>query len=168
MTETTQDFLVGAGERQSVKLVDGEPATGAFARRLCDFSAAGIEGDAVAGDGVFDGAERFGRRDAEVACQTARISPLDAVITLVTGGAHGVTRPATFRFDFAVRKFPKVRVDHARRALADQEFAAALDHEGDETAGGGGFAFSEFGEFVLLVLLSRDAELLDRTGGTVR
>ena len=40
--------------------------------------------------------------------------------------------------DFDVREFPEVRVHHAFRALADKEFAVALDDKGDEAARGGG------------------------------
>ncbi len=73
---------------------------------------------------------------------------------------HSRNRPAHCRRsqDFHVWKLPEVRVDHAGGALADEEFAGALNDKRDEASGGGGVALAEVGESFLYILFSRAAE----------
>ena len=76
-------------------------------------------------------------------------------------------RLADLRSGFDIREFPEVCVDDFIRALADEEFAIALDDEGDEAAFGGSRAFGEIGELLLQIFFLRDAEFLHWAGGAV-
>ena len=128
----------------------------------------GFEGDAVAGDGVFDGAEWFCGGEMEVCLLGGRVSPLRAGLGFASSGAHGVTRPTIVCFSFDVREFPKVAVDNAGGALVDEEFAVSLDDESDKATFSGSFAFAEIGQLFLLVFTEGQAELLDWTDDAIR
>jgi len=105
--EVAEDFLVGAGEGELVELGERSPIAlerRPPARRVSDgtfdssrvgdrrsvgrreFCAPGFQRNAVAGDGVFDGAERLGGDEAEVRRLVGRVSPLRAVFYLQGNG----------------------------------------------------------------------------------
>jgi hypothetical protein len=97
---------VRAGKREEVEVGERAPFSGEFSGEglgiIVYMSVGGAEGDAVRGDGVFDGGEE--RR-------------------LQMGKAAGTSSAAE---EFEVGKFPKVAVDGGRGALADEDEIAVL------------------------------------------
>ena len=116
-----ENSFVRGSKGAFVQLGAREPVAWEFAGSCCHFGSPRCKCDAVAGDGVFNGAKRLGSGDVQFQFQCC-----DAL------------RLGVGRCDFDIWEFPEVTVDDAVRALTDKEFAVALDDEGDEMARGGG------------------------------
>ena len=134
------------GEGQFVKPFERKPHTVEFGIRVirpAEMRAKGFERNAVAGDGMFDYAERLGgcKSEAEAASGGARIARV-------------------LRSDFNIQEFPEVGVDATRRALADEKLAVALDDESDEVALSSSGAFAEIGKSLLQIVFSREAQFI--------
>lgn len=90
-----------------------------------------LECDAVAGDGVLDGANFFERDRFAIEHAGEDFCRIGLSVC------------------FNVWKFPKVRIDDIARALADEESAAMFGDKGHEMSGRRGRAFGEIGELLL-------------------
>ena len=118
--------------------------------RPSEMNAKYFQCNAVTGDGMFHRAKRvkFCWRKAE--------NFFGSVLP------SSVLRLGEPRSDLNIRKFPQVRVNDPGGPLADKETSVSLNHKGDETSRGGGFAFAQIRQFPDAAFAKRDAELFDR------
>lgn len=121
---------MGTGESEQSQLGAREPDTGAFGRGSPEANAICIERDAVARDGMSDGAQWFNCAGRSAQNAAARRLQVRAIV-----GA------------FCVGEFPKVRIDDTRRTLVDEKPPAAFGDEGDESAGSCGDTISRGWQF---------------------
>jgi len=141
-SEMAQDFFVGAGEGEVVKLRKREPLAVELGARLLELSVKSFQDNSVSGDGMFDDAEWYGRGESKRGDLVVAVSPLRTVPRCSNCGAHVVTCPTVASSNLDIGEFPEVRVHHSIRSLADEKSAVALSDEGDETANGKGSAFA--------------------------
>ena len=65
------------------------------------------------------------------------------------------------RSNFHIWKFPQVRVHDPGGPLADKETSVSLNHKGNKTSCGGGFAFARVRQFPDAAFAKRDAEIFN-------
>ena len=162
-----------ASESQRVELFTSEPDSVEFGTlphwlvRPSELCAKRIKCDSVAGDGVFDGAERRGvfREAKRCECLESRLQAVGAAN--ICGPPEGDT-PNGGGVNLDIREFPKVGVHNSGGPLSYEEFAVAFHDKGNEVALSRCGALAKVWKFTLSVFAIRNAEFSDRADSAIR
>src|ERR1043166_823450 len=118
LLESFQNSFVGTGEWEILQLAKAQPLTANPGKRCCTVGNAtkAVERDAIAGDRVFNGAERF---------DSFEVKSESSFSDIVNIG---------FSVEFRVWKFPEVRIDDASGALLNEITGISFDDESVESS----------------------------------
>lgn len=121
---------MGAGEREQAQPPGREPTKIIFSKGIIAVrdAAENVERDTIAGNGVFDGAQRFDR---------TREKSQDGL---------GYFGDVGFTVDLDIWEFPKVGIHRSSGPLSDEIVRISLDYKSAETSRGGRSAAGDVGQ----------------------
>jgi len=150
--QVCENLFVGAGEWKSAQFVRAKPVARTFGERPITVRDAveDVEGDAVAGNGVFDRAELLEghRKEAE--------------------GGFGDFVDGGVAIDFDIWKFPEVCIDDAGWSLTNKEARVSFNNECEETPRSGRCAAGDFRQQMDDAFAIGDAVGFERAIGAAR